>query len=167
MNEVIISAGKSGRLNFGYHFTEKENQVLDKIEKLDFGAASIFEFWIARIIRQDINWRENAKDQKQLVEAILTIRDLDSDLHDDLIKIINTNLISKEEYDVLNRIEKLDLGFASPLKMWVRNRINNCKDYSENIDTQNKILEEIEKIKVLDFDLYNEIERLEFGIGFP
>ena len=51
--------------------------------------------------------------------------------------------------------------------MWVRNTINNCKDYSENIDTQNKILEEIEKIKVLDIDLYNEIERLEFGIGFP
>ena len=45
MNEVIISAGKSGRLNFGYHFTEKENQVLDKIEKLDFGAANVFEFW--------------------------------------------------------------------------------------------------------------------------
>ena len=96
MNEVIISAGKSGRLNFGYQFTEKENQVLDKIEKLDFGAANVFEFWIARKIRKDINWRENTKDQKQLVEAILTIRDLELDLHDDLIKIINTNLFEDQ-----------------------------------------------------------------------
>ena len=89
MNEVIISAGKSGRIMSGYTFTEKENDVLDKVKILDFGAANVFEFWIARIIRKDINWRENTKNQKQLVEAILTIRDLDSDLHDDLIKIIN------------------------------------------------------------------------------
>lgn len=65
------------------------NEVLDKIEKLDFGAASIFEFWIARIIRKDENWKENEKDPKQLIDTILRVKDLDSDLHDDLIKIIN------------------------------------------------------------------------------
>ena len=89
MSEVKIEAGKVGRLSAGYHFTEKENEVLDRIKKLDFGAANVFEFWIARIIRKDKDWRKNAKDQKQLVEAILRIKDLDSDLHDDLIKIIN------------------------------------------------------------------------------
>ena len=89
MNEVKIEAGKVGRLSAGYHFTEKENEVLDKIEKLYFPAANVFEFWIARIIRKDKNWRENEKDQKQLVEAILTIRDLDLDLHDEIVKIIN------------------------------------------------------------------------------
>jgi hypothetical protein len=89
MNEVKIEAGKVGRLSAGYHFTEKENEVLDKIEKLYFPAANVFEYWISRIIRKDKNWRENTKDQKQLVDAILRIRDLDSDLHDDLIKIIN------------------------------------------------------------------------------
>jgi len=89
MNEVKIEAGKVGRLSAGYHFTEKENEVLNKIEKLDFGIASIFDFWISHIIRKDKNWRKNTKDQKQLVEAILRIKDLDSDLHDDLIKIIN------------------------------------------------------------------------------
>lgn len=90
MNEVdFITAGKSGRIAVGYHFTNEENEILDKIEKINFGAASIFEFWISRIIRKDENWRENVKDQKQLVEAILTIRDLDSDLHNEIIKIIN------------------------------------------------------------------------------
>jgi len=72
MNEVKISAGKSGRIMSGYTFTEKENDVLDKVKILDFGAANVFEFWIARIIRKDKNFR-----------------DLDSDLHNDLIKIIN------------------------------------------------------------------------------
>ena len=65
MNEVIISAGKSGRIMSGYTFTEKENDVLDKVKILHFGAANVFEFWIARIIRKDKNWRENEKDQKQ------------------------------------------------------------------------------------------------------
>lgn len=89
MNEVIINAGKSKRLTAGYHFTKNENDVLDRVEILDFGAATVFEHWIGRIIRKDKNWRENEKDQKQLVKAILTIRDLDLDLHNDLIKIIN------------------------------------------------------------------------------
>ena len=89
MNEVIISAGKSGRIMSGYTFKEKENDVLDKVKILDFGAASIFEFWISRIIRKDKNWKENEKDQKQLIDAILRIKDLDSDLHDELIKMIN------------------------------------------------------------------------------
>ena len=35
MNEVIISAGKSGRIMSGYTFTEKENDVLDKVKILD------------------------------------------------------------------------------------------------------------------------------------
>ncbi len=89
MNEVKIKAGKVGRLSAGYHFTEKENEVLDRIKILDFGASNVFEFWIARIIRKDENWRENEKDHEQLVNAILRIKNLDSDLHDDLIKIIN------------------------------------------------------------------------------
>jgi len=89
MNEVKIEAGKVGRLSAGYHFTEKENEVLDRIKILDFGALNVFEFWIARIIRKDENWRENEKDQEQLNNAILRIKNLDSDLHDDLIKIIN------------------------------------------------------------------------------
>ncbi len=89
MNEVKIEAGKVGRLSAGYHFTEKENEVLDKIEKLDFGIAGIFNFWISHIIRKDKDWRKNTKDQKQLVEAILRIKNLDSDLHDEIIKIIN------------------------------------------------------------------------------
>lgn len=89
MNEVKIEAGKVGRLSAGYHFTEKENEVLDRIKILDFGASNVFEFWIARIIRKDENWRENEKDHEQLVNAILRIKNLDSDLHDDLIKIIN------------------------------------------------------------------------------
>jgi uncharacterized coiled-coil DUF342 family protein len=168
MNEVKIEAGKVGRLSAGYHFTEKENEVLDRIEKLDFGAASIFEYWISRIIRKDNNWRENAKNQKQLVEAILKIKDLDSELHDEIVKIINPGyLFTEEEHDILCRIDKLDLGFTSSLKMWVSNRINNCKDYNQDVDSQNQILEEIEKIKDLDSDLYNEIYRLGFGITFP
>ena len=89
MNEVIISAGKSGRIMSGYTFKEKENDVLDKVKILDFGASNVFEFWIARIIRKDKNWKENEKDQKQLIDAILRIKDLDSDLHDELIKMIN------------------------------------------------------------------------------
>jgi hypothetical protein len=89
MNEVKIEAGKVGRSMSGYTFSEKENELLDKIQKLDFGASSIFLFWIARIIRQDKNWKENTKDQEQLNDAILRIKNLDSDLHDDLIKIIN------------------------------------------------------------------------------
>ena len=89
MNEVKIEAGKVSRSMSGYTFSEKENELLDKIQKLDFGASSIFLFWIARIIRQDKNWKENTKDQEQLNDAILRIKNLDSDLHDDLIKIIN------------------------------------------------------------------------------
>ena len=61
MNEVKIEAGKVGRSMSGYTFSEKENELLDKIQKLDFGASSIFLFWIARIIRQDKNWKENTK----------------------------------------------------------------------------------------------------------
>ena len=98
MNEVKIEAGKVGRLSAGYHFTEKENEVLDRIKILDFGASNVFEFWIARIIRKsdfvpqlfgEQNKKENEKDHEQLVNAILRIKNLDSDLHDDLIKIIN------------------------------------------------------------------------------
>jgi hypothetical protein len=90
MNEVDFNtAGKSGRIAAGYHFTNEENEILDKIEKIDFAAASIIEFWISRIIRKDENWIENEKDKKQLDEAILTIRDLDSDLHNEIIRIIN------------------------------------------------------------------------------
>jgi len=89
MNTVKIEAGKVGRLSAGYHFTENENHILDEISKIDFAAKSVFEFWISHIIRPDKNWRQNAKDQKQLVDAVLRIKDLDSDLHDEIVKIIN------------------------------------------------------------------------------
>ncbi len=88
MNEVKIKAGKVGRLSAGYHFTEKENEVLDRIEKLDFGAASIFEYYISHIIRKDKNWKENTKDLKELFDQFIILYSLDKNLFTDLILIL-------------------------------------------------------------------------------
>jgi hypothetical protein len=88
MNEVKIEAGKVGRLSAGYHFTEKENEVLDRIEKLDFGAASIFEYYISVIIRKDKNWKENTKDLKELFDQFIILYSLDKNLFTDLILIL-------------------------------------------------------------------------------
>ena len=88
MNEVIISAGKSGRIMSGYTFTEKENDVLDKVKILDFGAASIFEYYISHIIRKDKNWKENTKDLKQLFDQFIKLYILNKNLFVDLILIL-------------------------------------------------------------------------------
>lgn len=161
-----IEAGEFKRINGGYHFTRNENDVLNKISLFDIGAANIFEHWIARIIRKDINWK--LKDNEIFNRAMLKVKNLNPDLYNEMVLITEPGyLFSEEEHDVLIRIINLNLGFNSTLSIWVRDRLLNSKFFVENQNDQIKMLQEIESIKDLDIDLYNDINRLGFGICLP